>query len=101
MRLFRQISGIRLGIGKPHLSLGNLDMAHHVHYSLNRFRIITFRKKAADFRNNVPIFVHAKGFYVSLFGDTNISIINEICNVSRENQPWLFSLFSYLQSLNY
>ena len=38
-----------LGFGKPHLSLGNLDMVHHVHHSLNRFRIITFRKKAADF----------------------------------------------------
>ena len=76
-----------LGFGKPHLSLGNLDMVHHVHHSLNRFRIITFRKKAADFRNNVPIFVHAKGFYVSLFGDTNIVIINEICNISQRNQP--------------
>ena len=32
----------------------------------------------------MPIFVHAKVFYVSLFGDTNIVIINEICNVSQK-----------------
>jgi hypothetical protein len=76
-----------LGFGKPRLPLGNLNMVHHVHHSLNRFRIITFREKAADFRNNVPIFVHAKGIYVSLFGDTNIVIINEICNISQRNQP--------------
>ena len=76
-----------LGFGKPHLSQGNLDMVHHVHHPLNRSRIITFRKKAADFRNNVPIFVQGKGFYVSLVGDTNMGIINEICNIFRKNQP--------------
>jgi hypothetical protein len=35
----------------------------------------------------MPIFVHAKGGYIELFGDTNIVIINEICNISQRNQP--------------
>lgn len=35
----------------------------------------------------MPIFVHAKGDYIELFGDTNIVKINEICNNSQRFQP--------------
>jgi hypothetical protein len=35
----------------------------------------------------MPIFVHAKGAIFILFNDTNIVIINEICNVSQRNHP--------------
>lgn len=33
------------------------------------------------------IFVHAKVFYIELFGDTNIVKINEISNISQRFQP--------------
>ena len=35
----------------------------------------------------MPIFVHAKVNCIKLFGDTNIVIINEICNNSQRFQP--------------
>jgi hypothetical protein len=35
----------------------------------------------------MPIFVHAKVYYICLFDDTNIVIINEICNNSQRFQP--------------
>ena len=74
-------------LGKVHLPLVQCDMTHHVHDSLDRLRIVTFGKIAVEFRNNMPIFVHDKGVYIELFGDTNIVIINEICNISQRNQP--------------
>ena len=64
-----------------------MDASHYVHNSLNRLRIVTFSKKAVEFRDYMPIFVHAKGYYICLFGDTNIVIINEICKYSQRNQP--------------
>ena len=81
-------------LGKVHLPLVNRDVRHNVHYSLNSLRIVTFSKKAVEFRDYMPIFVHAKGFYIGLFGDTNIVIINEICKYSQRNQPWLFSFLT-------
>ena len=74
-------------LGKVHLPVVKRDMRHYVHDSLNRLRIVTFSKKAVEFRDNMPIFVHAKGCYICLFGDTNIVIINEICNISQRYQP--------------
>ena len=74
-------------LGKVHLPVGKRDMRHFVHDSLNRLRIVTFSKKAVEFRDNMPIFVHAKVYYICLFGDTNIVIINEICNISQRFQP--------------
>ena len=74
-------------LGKVHLPLVQCDMTHHVHDSLDRLRIVTFGKKTVEFRDYMPIFVHAKGGYIELFGDTNIVIINEICNISQRNQP--------------
>ena len=70
-------------LGKVHLPPVKRDVRHYVHDSLNRLRIVTFSKKAVEFRDNMPIFVHAKGFYIGLFGDTNIVKINEICNISQ------------------
>ena len=74
-------------LGKVHLPVSKRDMRHYVHDSLNRLRIVTFSKKAVEFRDNMPIFVHAKVNYVKLFGDTNIVKINEICNNSQRFQP--------------
>ena len=74
-------------LGKLHLPLVKRDMRHYVHDALNRLRVVTFSKKAVEFRDYMPIFVHAKDFYITLFGDTNIVIINEICNISQRNQP--------------
>jgi len=74
-------------LGKVNLPVSKRDMRHYVHDSLDRLRIVTFSKKAVEFRDNMPIFVHAKGGYIELFGDTNIVIINEICNISQRNQP--------------
>ena len=34
----------------------------------------------------MPILVHAKVYYICLFGDTNIVIINEICDISQRFQ---------------
>ena len=34
----------------------------------------------------MPIFVHAKVYYICLFVDTNIVIINDICNIVRDLQ---------------
>jgi hypothetical protein len=74
-------------LDKVHLPVVKRDMRHYVHDSLNRLRIITFSKKAVEFRDNMPIFVHAKVYYICLFGDANIVIINEICNNSQRFQP--------------
>ena len=74
-------------LGKVHLPLGKCDMRHYVHDSLNRLCIVTFSKKAVEFRDNMPIFVHAKGAIFILFRDTNIVIANEIRNISQRNQP--------------
>ena len=74
-------------LGKLHLPLVKRDMRHYVHDSLNRLRIVTFSKKAVEFRDYMPIFVHAKVDCIKLFGDTNIVIINEICNNSQRFQP--------------
>ena len=74
-------------LGKVHLPVVDMDTFHHVHDSLNRLRVVTFCKKTVEFRDYMPIFVHAKDFYICLFGDTNIAIINEICNISQRNQP--------------
>ena len=74
-------------LGKVHLPVVKRDMRHYVHDSLNRLRIVTFSKKAVEFRDNTPIFVHIKVYYICLFCDTNILIINEICNISRRFQP--------------
>ena len=52
-------------LGKVHLPLVQCDMTHHVHDSLDRLRIVTFSKKAVEFRDNMPIFVHAKGAILS------------------------------------
>jgi hypothetical protein len=64
---FKNLTGRELAVhslGKLHLPLVNLDMVHHVHDPLNRLRIVTFSKKAVEFRDNMPIFVHAKVNYV-------------------------------------
>lgn len=74
-------------LGKLHLPLVKRDMRHYVHDSLNRLRIVTFSKKAVEFRDYMPIFVHAKVDCIKLFGDTNIVKINEICNISQRFQP--------------
>ena len=50
-------------------------------------QLLTFSKKAVEFRDNMPIFVHAKVSYIILFGNTNIVIINEMCNISQRYQP--------------
>lgn len=47
----------------------------------------------------MPIFVHAKVYYICLFGNTNIVIINEIYNISQRFQPWFFSFFYLLAKL--
>ena len=44
-------------------------------------------KKAVEFRDNMPISVHAKGRYICLFGDYDIVIINWIINTSQRYQP--------------
>ena len=75
------------GLGKVHLPVVKRDMRLYVHDSLNRLRIVTFSKKAVEFRDNMPIFVHAKGCYICLFGNTNIVTISEICNISQKYQP--------------
>ena len=74
-------------LGKVHLPVVDVDTFHYAHDSLNRLRIVTFSKKAVEFRDYMPIFVHAKVDYIELFGHTNIVIINEICNISRRYQP--------------
>ena len=75
------------GLGKVHLPLVKRDVRHYVHDSLNCLRIVTFSKKAVEFRDNMPIFVHAKVCYFCLFGDTNVVKINEIRNISQRFQP--------------
>ena len=50
-------------------------------------QLLTFSKKAVEFRDNMPIFVHAKVSYITLFGNTNIVTINEMCNISQRYQP--------------
>ena len=52
--------------GKVHLPVVKSDMRHYVHDSLNRLRIVTFSKNAVEFRDNMPIFVHAKVYYICL-----------------------------------
>lgn len=74
-------------LGKVNLPLVKRDVRHYVHDSLNRLRIVIFSKKAVEFRDYMPIFVHAKVFYIGLFGDTNIVIINEIRKFSQRNRP--------------
>ena len=86
----KDLAGRKLAVrslGKVHLPLVKRDMRHYVHDSLNRLRIVTFSKKAVEFRDNMPIFVHAKVFYIELFGDTNIVKINEISNNSQRFRP--------------
>ena len=53
-------------LGKVHLPVVKRDMRHYVHDSLNRLRIVTFSKNAVEFRDNMPIFVHAKVYYICL-----------------------------------
>ena len=87
---FKDLRGRELAVrrlGKLHLPMADLDIAHHVHDSLDRLRIITFGKIAVAFRDNMPIFVHAKECYICLFGNYNIVIINELINFSQRNQP--------------
>ena len=74
-------------LGKVHLPVVDMDTFQYVHDSLNRLRIVTFSKKTVEFRDYMPILVHAKDFYICLFGDTNIVIINDICNISQRNHP--------------
>ena len=74
-------------LGKVLLPVVDIDTFHYVHDALNRLRVVTFSKKAVEFRDYMPIFVHAKDFYITLFGDTNIVITNEVCNISQRNQP--------------
>ena len=52
------------------------DMRHYVHDSLNRFRIVTFSKKAIEFRDNMPIFVYATVSYITLAFPFLATIIN-------------------------
>jgi hypothetical protein len=66
-------------------------MRHYVHNSLNRLRVVTFSKKAVEFRDNMPIFDYAMVCYVELFNDTNMVKINDIRNISQRFQPWLFT----------
>lgn len=74
-------------MAKVHLPVVKPDMRHYVHDSLNRLRIVTFSKNAVEFRDNMPIFVHAKVYYICLFGDTSVVIINEICDIPQRFQP--------------
>ncbi len=53
-----------------HLPLIQCDMTHYVHYSLDCLRIVTFSKKAVEFRDNIPTCetqIKLKNVYFKIF----------------------------------